>query len=119
MVSAQRRALARLWRDRCTVYAREKRTDSRTQITRFEETPLLENQPCRLSFRQLRSTGGEEVAQAAQGAKLFLGAEFEIPAGCRVEVARGGRVHVFASSGTPGVFPSHQEILLELWRGWA
>lgn len=37
MVSAQRKALERLWKDRCTVYEREKVKDPTTKLTDFEE----------------------------------------------------------------------------------
>ena len=50
MVNAQRKALERLWKDRCTVYHRVKVKDPKTKITDFEEKPLLQDQPCKLSF---------------------------------------------------------------------
>ena len=44
MVNAQRKALERLWKDRCTVYHRVKVTDPKTKLTDFDEKPLLQIQ---------------------------------------------------------------------------
>ena len=111
MVSAQRKALERMWRDRCTVIQRVKVTDPDTKLTDFSETPLLENQPCKLSFEKLTSTDGENVASKFQNVKLFLSPDVVIPAGCKIAVQRFNR--------EAGVFTNHQEIYLTLWKGWA
>lgn len=122
MVSAQRKALERFWRDRCTIIQRVKVTDPDSKLTDFEETPLLENQPCKLSFEKLTSTDGEHTAARFQNVKLFLSPDVVIPAGCKIEVRRFNdleRVFTYAHSGEAGVFTNHQEIYLDIWKGWA
>ena len=122
MVSAQRKALEKLWKDRCTVIQRVEVTNPDTKLTDFEEKPLLQDQPCKLSFETLTSTEGDPVATTAQAVKLFMPPDVEIPAGCKVIVTRSNdlkRVFTFSSSGVPGVFSNHQEIPLKLFRGWA
>lgn len=121
-MSGHRKALAMLWTDRCTILQRQEMTDPDTKITDFQEVPLVENQPCKLSFETLTTAGGDPVATTAQGVKLFLSPDIEVPAGCKVVVTRPNaleRVFTFASSGVPGVFSNHQEIPLTLFRGWA
>ena len=115
-------ALRRLWTDSVTIYHREKVTDDDTKITGFQETPLLEDQPCKLSFETLNSTDGEPVAAVSQVIKLFLSPDITVPAGCKVVVTRPNdteRVLTYASSGEPGVFHNHQEIILIPFEGWA
>ena len=115
MVSAQRQALERLWKDRCTVYKREKVKDPVTKLTDFEEKPLLQDQPCKLSFETLTSTSGDPVAVVSQTAKLFLSPDVEIPAGCKIVVTRFNnleRKFTYSKSGEAGVFTNHQEIQL-------
>lgn len=122
MVSAQRKALERMWKDRCTVIQRVKVTDPDTKLTDFSETPLLENQPCKLSFEKLTSTDGENTAAKFQNVKLFLSPDVVIPAGCKIVVQRFNEVDrefTFSNSGEAGVFTNHQEIYLTIWKGWA
>lgn len=122
MVSTQRKALERLWKDRCTVFHKVKVKDPITKLTAFEEKPLLQDQPCKLSFETLHSNDGDPVATVAQSVKLFLSADVEIPAGCKIIVTRfhdPERQFIYSKSGEPGVFTNHQEIQLTPFRGYA
>lgn len=122
MVSAQRKALERLWKDRCTVYKREKVKDSTTKLTDFEEKPLFQDQPCKLSFETLNSSSGDPVAVVSQTVKLFLSPDLEIPAGCKIVVTRFNdleRKFTYSKSGEAGVFTNHQEIQLVPFEGYA
>ena len=122
MVNAHRKALERLWKDRCSIFIREEVTDPVTHLTDSEEKPLLQDQPCKLSFETLTSTNGDEVATAQQVVKLFLSPDVKVPAGCKIIVTRPNdveRTFIYSRSGEPGVFSNHQEIMLEPFRGWA
>jgi len=122
VVNPARKALERLWKDRCTIIQRVKATDPDTKITDFQETPLLEDQPCKLSFETLTSTDGEIVAAVQQAVKLFLSPDVAVPAGCKVIITRENdlqREFTFKSSGEPGVFHNHQEINLIPFDRWA
>ena len=61
-MNAHRKALERLWKDRCSIFVKEKVTDPTTHLTDFEEKLLLQDQPCKLSFETLTSSNGELVA---------------------------------------------------------
>ena len=122
MVNAQRKTLERLWKDRCTVYHRVKVTDPKTKLTDFDEKPLLQDQPCKLSFETLNSTDGDHVATVAQSVKLLISPDVEIPAGCKIVVTRFNdleRTFTYSRSGEPGIFTNHQEIMLEPFKGYA
>ena len=122
MVNAHRKALERLWKDRCTVYHRVKVTDPKTKLTDFDEKPLLQDQPCKLSFETLNSTDGDHVATVAQSVKLFISPDVEIPAGCKIVVTRfndSERTFTYSRSGEPGISTNHQEIMLEPFKGYA
>lgn len=122
MVNAHRKALEMLWKDRCSIFQQVEQTDPTTKLTDFQETPLLEDQPCKLSFETLTSTNGDEVATAQQVVKLFLSPDVKVPAGCKIIVTRPNdveRTFTYSRSGEPGVFSNHQEIMLEPFRGWA
>lgn len=122
MVSGHRKALEWLWKDRCTIYLQKKVTDPQTKLTDFVESPLLENQPCKLSFETLSENKGDPVAIKTQSVKLFLSSDVEIPAGCKIVVRRFNdlqREFVYSKSGEPGVFTDHQEIQLVPFKGYA
>lgn len=122
MVNPHRKALERMWRDRCFIYIRAEKTDSDTNLTDFQETPLLEDQPCKLSFEKLTSTDENHVTTVTQVVKLFLSPDVVIPAGCKIVVKRFNQLErefTFSQSGEAAPFTNHQEITLTLWEGWA
>lgn len=117
-----RKALERMWRDRCWVYVQEETTDPVACLTDFEEKPLLEDQPCKLSFETLTAGSGDEIPIATQAVKLFLTSDVEIPPGCKIVVKRFNsfeREFTFIKSGIAGAFANHQEILLTEFKGYA
>ena len=119
---AVQKALATLWTDRVTVYQNQKVTDPVTHITDFREVPVLEDQPCKLSFETLAAAEGDPAAAVSQAVKLFLSPDVTVPAGCRVVVTRPNeteRVLTYTSSGLAGMFHNHQEISLVPESRWA
>ena len=85
-------------------------------VTRFREEELFSGEPCRLSFSGLEAAGEAGLwSEAEQSVKLFLAPEREIPAGSKITVEGRGMTRVYARSGQPAVYGSHQEIALALW----
>ena len=119
MVNAQRKALERLWKDRCTVYHRVKVKDPISKLTDSKEMPLLQDQPCKLSFETLTSSPGDPVGTVSQSVKLFISPDVVIKAGSKIIVTQHGRTTEYSNSGVPAVYPTHQEIMLTLFEGWA
>lgn len=75
------------------------------------------DQPCRLSFSSSSTASGDTVAAVSQNVKLFVSPELVIPPGSRIDVLRPGevpRTFRYKSSGPAAVYPTHQEIPLEL-----
>ena len=114
MVSAHRKALERLWQDRCDIYGQREVTNPVTCLTDFVEAPLFLDQPCRLSFGTSPPAGGGPLPAVEQSIKLFLSPETEVPAGSRVVVTRPGleRSFFYFRSGEAQVYSDHQEIRL-------
>ena len=104
----------------CSIVEFQDVTDSETKITRQTEVTVLENQPCKLSFEKLDAANQTEAGAAiVQGAKLFLAPEIKVKEGSKIVVTQFGETHEYSCSGDPAVYPSHQEIMLEVFRGWA
>lgn len=118
--TAARRALESTYEGVCSVYECRSAKDPDTKITREEEVRVMEGQPCRLSFEKLDAAAQTETAAAiAQGLKLFLAPEVRISGGSKIVVTQNGATGEYSASGEPAVYPTHQEVMLELFRGWA
>ena len=94
--------------------------DPVTHITRTEKVVVLENQPCKLSFETVTAAVQTENAAAlSQAGKLFVFPDVTIKPGSMLTVAQNGVTTEYTSSGVPAVYPTHQEIILELSGKWA
>ena len=114
-----RKALERGYDGLCTITERQKYTRP-NKSTGFKEVAVVEDQPCRLSFTTSPSTTVEgNVAAMAQTVKLFLSPEVTVKEGSKITVTQNGITTDYKQSGTPAHYPTHQEIILELFKGWA
>jgi hypothetical protein len=103
----------------CTIIEYQEVTDE-NKITRQEEVPVIENQPCKLSFESLNAVVQTDTAAAvSQGTKLFISPEVVVNAGSKIVVEQNGVKTEYSASGEPAVYASHKEIMLELFKGWA
>ena len=115
---AARKALERMYQGRAAVNEYQK-VKEEWGMTNFQEVTVLEDQPCKLSFETLSSTDGDHVSKVAQSVKLFIYPDVVIKAGSKIIVTQDGRTTEYSNSGVPAVYPTHQEIMLTLFNGWA
>lgn len=117
---AHRVAVEALYDGVCRVYGMQSIKDPDTKVTRQEETLIYDSIPCRLSYSStVPAAESGTVTAVPQTIKLFLAPERMIPPGCRIEVTQEGRTESYGQSGKAAVYSSHQELLLELWKGYA
>lgn len=117
---AARKAQEALYFGLMAVTEHKKVTDERSKLTTEREETVLENQPCRLSFETLKSAQQtESAAGITQVIRLFLAPEITVKPGSKVTVTQNGVTADYKCSGVPAVYPTHQEIILELFEGWA
>lgn len=115
-----RQAQERLYEGKCTIVEYGKTKDPVTKITSSGEIVVLEKQPCRLSFSSSpATTQTSSTDNVAQTIKLFLAPEIVIKPGSKMIVTQNGRMSAYKNSGQPAIYVTHQEIILELFRGWA
>ena len=96
--------------------------DAKTGITRPQgaEKVVYEVLPCRLSFERVSAAQGTELGAAiAQRVKLFCAPDVTIKPGSKITVTQNGVTTEYTASGPPAVYLTHQEVMLELFRGWA
>jgi hypothetical protein len=116
----QKEALQSLWKGVCTITAQSEKQNSTTKRTEFDEDAVCENEPCKLSYKVLTSTSEKnDAAEVKQVPKLFLSNEITVPAGSKITITQNGKTTEFEKSGEPAIFSNHQEIILELFKGWA
>ena len=111
--------MRKLWTDRLTVTEYQD-VIMPNKSTGSEEVVVMEDVACKLSFSTLRTTDqGELAAGIGQTTKLFLDRSVDIKPGSKLTVTRCGQVLTYKNSGLPGMFHSHQEIVLVPFEEWA
>lgn len=55
----------------------------------------------------------------AQTVTLYIDPDLEIPEGSKITVTQNGVIGDYERSGKAAVYTCHQEVPLELFRGWA
>lgn len=114
-----RKAIERLYTHTCTVVIKQK-VKKADHSTSFTETKLVENQPCRLSFSSVSVVSDTSHASLKeQEVKLFISPEINIEEGSKIIVNHDGIESLFSKSGVPAVYPTHQEIKLDVFKDWA
>ena len=118
-VVAVRKAIESTYIGTCTVteYAKKQREN---KTTGFEEEIVLQNQPCRLSFERITSTNsGQVAAELTQSTKILISPEIHIKPGSKLTITQNEITTEYKNSGEPAIYATHQEVILELFKGWA
>lgn len=115
-----KKAFESLYEGTCTVYTGQKSKDPETGETVFTETAIITDAPCRLSFSSFPATNIVSNAPVlGQATKLFISPGVTVPPGSKLVVTQNGITHTYSNSGEPARYVTHQEINLELFKGWA
>lgn len=117
---AARKAIETTYFGVLTVTEHQKVKDEVTKLTGYKDIVVIDNQPCKLSFESLKTAiQSESAATVAQTTKLFVSPDIEIKAGSKLTVTQAGVTTDYTCSGVPAVYPTHQEIILDLFKDWA
>lgn len=114
-------AIKSLWRGKCTVTVRNNdTTDENTGRVVVGEVDTYTDEPCRISFDTVNATQlKNSAANIVQSITLFIDRAVVIPEGSKITVTQNGATAVYEKSGKPAVYSTHQEIPLEIFKGWA
>lgn len=117
---AAKKAIESTYAGIVTVSEYQKVKDPVTHLTSYKEVVVLENQPCKLFFESITTAiQTEAAATISQAVKLFISPDITIKPGSKIQVIQTGVTTEYSSSGVPAVYPTHQEIMLELFDSWA
>lgn len=121
MVSAAyKKAVQSMWTGRATVTVLVGKLNPANGRTEPTESVTVSDAPCRISHSTVKSTQpSEEAAAVVQSVTLYIDPSVDIPEGSKVTITQNGVTRDFARSGKPAVYTTHQEISLELFKGWA
>lgn len=108
--------LSILWTGLCTIYEYTSVTDPDTYQTTQKMVVVLENEPCRLSYRHEQATNIQSgAAVVSQSITLFIRPDLVINPGSVIEITQNGVTTKYKGSGKPAVYTKHQEIILHLY----
>lgn len=115
-----REAIESLYDGKCTITEHQK-VKKENKSTGFRDVVVLEDVPCRLSFKTINNTNQTDTAASsvAQVTKVFLAPEIQVKPGSKLTVTQNNVTTEYKSSGEPAVYSTHQEIVLELFKEWA
>lgn len=115
-----RKAIESLYDGECTITEHQK-IKKENKSTGFGDVVVHEDVPCRMSFKTINSTNQTDTAASAvvQIIKVFLAPEIQVKPGSKLTITQNGVTTEYKSSGEPAIYSTHQEIILELFKGWA
>ncbi len=121
MVERVKKVLIPFYTDRCNVY---EKCVKEGNFTGFEMKILYENAPCRMSaksylFGENAGSRGDNVLKISKKIKLFFPPDYKIKPGCRIEVTHMGECTVFGKSGEMNLYPTHNEVMVEIEKDYA
>lgn len=118
-VVAVRKAVEKGYIGTCSVieYRKVKRENGSTG---FSEETVLDNIPCKLSFKSAPVLGDGATGSAiSQMVKVFMAPDVSVKSGSKLIITQNGVTKEYKGSGEPAIYETHQEIALELFKGWS
>ena len=115
-----RKAIESMYDGTCTIIERQK-VKLPNKSTGFMDIVVLEDIPCRLSFKTITNTNQAEtgVSAVVQVTKVFIAPEIKVKPGSKLTITQNDVTTEYKSSGQPAIYTTHQEIELELFERWA
>ena len=92
MVSKTRKAIEMLYRDKCTIVEYQPIKDPVTKRTNNKEVIVLENQPCKLSYKNIVSATEGKLSKLEQTIKLFISQDISVKAGSKLIITNQNNI---------------------------
>lgn len=111
--------LEMMYQDTCAIVEYQKVTNP-DGSKGFREVTIQDKIPCRLSFKSGQTTGNTESASPlTDDIELFLSPDIEVKAGSKIVVTHFSKETAYQKSGEPAIYEGHQQVHLELFKGWS
>lgn len=103
----------------CNIIEYQNVQDPVTKITKNVPVTIISNEPCRLSYKDIRNGNQTDtVNNITSIIKLFLDPSINVKKGSTIIVTQENKTGTYKASGNPAVYRTHQEIVL-LYEGEA
>lgn len=107
--------IERLYRGTLTIHEWSLITDPVTHISSEVETITVADQPCMLSHTSTApTTSAEGIPSVVKSTKIFVAPDVIIKEGSKLVVTQDGVTNTYERSGVPSVYPTHQEVSVNL-----
>lgn len=107
--------IERMYRGKLTIHEWTLVTDPETHISSETEVVTVEEQPCLLSNTSTApTTSADGVPSVTKVTKIFLAPDIAIKEGSKLIVTQDGVTNTYERSGIPSVYPTHQEVSVNL-----
>lgn len=118
-VVAVRQAIEMTYTGKCTI-TEQLKVQKANKSTGFQDNDVLVDQPCKLSFSRLSNANqGETATSIGQTTKVLIAPEIHVKPGSKLTITQNGVTTEYSKSGEPAIYSTHQEIVLELFKGWS
>jgi hypothetical protein len=119
-ISSARSAIEMLYDWKCDIVEFKSIKDDVTKITSNKEITVLENIPCKISFKNTNNATvqDDKKASVSQDIKLIISPDVVIKEGSKIIAKKDGIKREYSRSGIPANYSTHQEIPLKKFVGW-
>lgn len=103
----------------CDIIEKKKIKNPNTKITTFEEIKVYQQEKCRVSFEDISVANNTNTESSVNiKIKLFISPNITINPGSKIIVTKNGKTTIYINSGIPAIYDTHQEIILNEFKGW-
>lgn len=114
-----RRTIESMYDDICNIIEHQK-VRQPDGSSGFADVTVHENVPCKLSFQSDDATNETDSAtRQTKVIEVFLAPEIKVKAGSKLVITHLGDTTEFKNTGVPSVYETHQEIILDIFKGWS
>ena len=118
MVKA-RKAVESLYDGVCTITEYQK-IRNENKSTGLCEVVVLENQPCRMAYKTVNSTNQTDtMGLVTQAIVVYISPDVSVKPGSKLTITQNGVTTEYVHSGKSAMYSTHQEVSLELFKGWS
>lgn len=121
MVELARKNIEKLYDCKCDI-VECKSYQKENKSTGFKEETVILNQMCKISYEKLSTVNiiNDNSATVPLLVKMFISPDINVKTGSKIIATNNlGQVKEYKSSGEPAIYDTHQEIMLELFKGWS
>lgn len=121
VVEIARKNIEKLYDCKCDIVEYQK-VQKENKSTSFKEVTTFLNQSCKISYEKTSTINliDGNGANVPLSIKMFISPYIEIKTGSKIIATNKlGQVKEYKSSGEPAIYDTHQEIMLELFKGWS